>query len=185
MKMKFDERDEEYYSIVEDLLEHEVFLELKNFTHHHSQTRYDHCISVSYNAYRLGKSMGLDYVSIARAGLLHDLFFYDTNSSSINNRLHLKNHPKIALENAKEITEVNDTMEDIILNHMMGVTLSRAKTKEGVLVSLVDKYMAISEVTRHISMIKMKNKNLYLVTRDLELYVKLKIRRRKLASETL
>ena len=42
---------------------------------------YEHLIKVSYKSYKIAKKLDLDYVSVARAGLLHD-FYLDGNERS-------------------------------------------------------------------------------------------------------
>ena len=54
-------------------------------------------------------------------------------------------HPRVALRNAKNITELTPKEEDIILKHMWGLTLARPKYMESVIVSLVDDYAAVNE----------------------------------------
>ena len=68
--------DGEYNQIVYDILNNEEFKKLKNIEHH-GMTRYDHSLRVSYYSYVLAKKIGLDYVLVSRAGLLHDFFFND------------------------------------------------------------------------------------------------------------
>ncbi|MCA9766742.1 MAG: HD domain-containing protein, partial [Carnobacterium sp.] len=70
-------QDLEYVALIEDLLDREEVKKLKNYTQHHFTTRLEHSISVSYLSYRIAKKYGLDTRSTARAGLLHDLFYYD------------------------------------------------------------------------------------------------------------
>ena len=78
MKSKNEWRtDKEYVSIVADLLAQPAVQKLANYTQHHHSTRLQHSIAVSYDSYKIAKKMHLDYRSTARAGLLHDLFYYD------------------------------------------------------------------------------------------------------------
>src|SRR5690625_7878174 len=62
---------------------------------------------------------------------------------------HNSAHPKIALKNARKITEINDLEKDIILKHMFLCTIKGGfpRYKESFIVTLVDKYCAISEVS--------------------------------------
>ena len=102
-----------------DLLKNEKLLKLEEITHHHYTTRLSHSLFVSYVSYKLAKSRGLDYISTARAGLLHDFFLegrQDIEKMGLGS--HNSAHPKIALKNAQEITEINEVEKDIILKHM-------------------------------------------------------------------
>lgn len=145
------ENDQEYMSIVGDLLENEELLKLDDITHHHYTTRLVHSLFVSYLSYKVAKSMNLDYVSTARAGLLHDFFLEDREEvASLGLGSHNCAHPKIALKNAGKITEVNDLEKDIILKHMFLCTfrIGAPRYQESFIVSMVDKYCAISEVSQ-------------------------------------
>ena len=74
-------QDLEYVALIEDLLEFEEVKKLNDYTQHHFTTRLDHSISVSYISYCIAKKHGLDVRATARAGLLHDLFYYDWRKS--------------------------------------------------------------------------------------------------------
>lgn len=135
-----------------------MVIDLENYTQHFFQSRLEHSLSVSYYSYRIGRRMGLNYTAMARGGLLHDLFHYDRKKDSIEIESHCWMHPRIALMNAKQITEVSKLEEDIIINHMMGSTRDLTKSKEAFIVSMVDKYLAMSEVSRGIYFSLFKNK---------------------------
>lgn len=144
------ENDHEYMSIVGDLLKDKELLKLDNITHHRYTTRLVHSIFVSYMSYKITKARGLDYISTARAGLLHDFFLEERDEIELLGMgSHNSAHPKIALKNAENLTEINELEKDIILKHMFLCTLkSKAPLyKESFIVSMVDKYCAISEVS--------------------------------------
>ena len=71
------QKDKVYSDIVKDLLSHPQVQEMANYTQHHHSDRLTHCITVSYVSYRLALRFGLNATAVARAGILHDLFFYD------------------------------------------------------------------------------------------------------------
>lgn len=153
--------DKEYLSIVSELLNTEEVQKLKQFKQHFFYNRFDHSIDVSYRSYLVAKKLKLDYASIARAGLLHDLFFYVPKEINISSSNHNKLHPRIALENAKKITSLNKKEEDIILKHMFLATTDIPIYLESWIVTAVDKYSAIKEVAKPF-VISLKNK-LYFV----------------------
>ncbi len=137
----------EFYSITKDLLKNPVVMQMKNYRHHYNSTCYDHCLEVAYLSYLFCKKHHLDYVSAARAGMLHDLFLYDWRNSK--KLLHLKHfhafiHPQIALKNASGITNLNEKEKDIILKHMWPVTFfSFPKFKESFVITFTDKISAL------------------------------------------
>lgn len=144
------ENDSEYMAIVGDLLEKKEVQKLGDYTQHHNGTRLDHCISVSYESYRLAKRLNLDAVSTARAGLLHDLFYYDWRTTKFNLGSHAFIHPRVALRNAEKLTDLNEKEKDIILKHMWGATIARPKYMESSIVSFVDDEQAITEYFSHV-----------------------------------
>lgn len=145
------ENDLEYMNIIQDLFENKYLLKLDDITHHHYTTRLMHSFFVSYMSYKLAKSMNLDYVSTARAGLLHDFFLEErAEVELLGLGSHNSAHPKIALKNAEKITTLNKKEKDIILKHMFLCTFSGGvpRFKESFIVTMVDKYCAIFEVSK-------------------------------------
>ena len=138
--------DKEYMQIIKDLISNETVLKMKMYRQHFNVSCFDHCLFVSYNSYLICKKHKLDYKSVARAGLLHDLFLYDWRKrENGRNGHHAFTHGKTALENALKITFLNNIEKDIIKNHMWPVTLSIPKYKETFVITYVDKRIAIAE----------------------------------------
>ena len=139
-------KDKEYIEIISELLKNEKVLKMKQYRQHHNISCFDHCLFVSYNTYLICKKHRLDYISAARAGLLHDLFLYDCRKRENGRKgLHAFTHPKEALRQALTITELNDKEQDIIKNHMWPVTPKFPRYKETYIITLVDKYSAVAE----------------------------------------
>ncbi|MBQ8514492.1 MAG: HAD family hydrolase [Ruminococcus sp.] len=143
----------EYYVYVADILENELVQGLKNYRHHISTNRFQHCVNVSYYNYLICRFFHLDAASAARAGLLHDLYYYDTKTyrkvrrrSSEAIQSHNAHHPNVALNNACALFAVNAVEEDIITKHMWPLTKARPQYKEGYVIVVVDKYCAALEV---------------------------------------
>ena len=135
----------EFYRIIYDILENETFQELKLYKHHYIYTRFEHSLSVSYYSYLICKFLKLDYKSATRAGLLHDLFFYDCENKLTRPKNHIKSHPKIALKNAQQLFVLNNKEKDIILKHMWPLTFSLPKYRESFIITFVDKFCAFKE----------------------------------------
>lgn len=137
--------DNEYMSIVSDIIENEEFNKTKAIMHH-GLNRFDHCMRVSYYAYKVTKLLKLGYHEVARAGLLHDFFFVDNSEVDATKRLDvLINHPKYALANSKRNFSLTDKEEDIIASHMFPVSLKTPKYIESWIVDIVDNVVAIGE----------------------------------------
>ncbi len=139
-------KDSEFKEIIKDMISNNAVLQMKNYRQHYDTNCFDHCINVSYYSYLVCKKLGLDYKSISRAGLVHDLFLYDWRIKQTDIKgLHAFNHPRIALENANKLFDLNDKEKDIILKHMWPLTLKLPKYKESYIIGFVDKYCAIKE----------------------------------------
>lgn len=134
--------DKEYVAIISDLLAQPAVQKLANYTQHHHSNRLQHSIAVSYDSYKIAKRMHLDYRSTARAGLLHDLFYYDWRTTKFDLGTHAFIHPRVALRNAEKITPLNKKERDIILKHMFGATMAVPRYPESLIVSLVDDFEA-------------------------------------------
>ena len=154
--------DQEYMTYVRDILYHPEVQRLDQFVHHKFTTRLEHSIMVSYLSYRWAKRLGLDARSTARAGLLHDLFFYEgCNKKQVGGRGHNYEHPRIALKNAEALFELNDLERDIILKHMCGSTRDIPKYKESWIVTMMDKQAAVMEIGLGVwNFLKVKKKQL-------------------------
>ena len=143
MIMKF--KKNEFLEIVSDIMMNAEVQKLKFYKHHYGYTRFEHSLSVSYYSYIVCKFLHLDYKSIARAGLLHDLFFYDCENKLTRPKKHIIKHPSIAFENAQKLFTLNDKEKDIILKHMWPLTFVPPKYLESFIITFVDKYCALIE----------------------------------------
>jgi len=135
----------EFYLHINDLLEYDEVQQLDNYIQHYCFSRLKHSLDVAYCSFLIAKILGWDARSTARGALLHDLFHYDWRDEDYDGKNHAMNHPKIAVENAKQITDLNRIEEDIIRKHMWLVTLTPPRYKEGFIVTFVDKYCATRE----------------------------------------
>lgn len=146
MKKNEWQQDQEYLSYVGELLARPEVQRLANYTQHYFSNRLEHSISVSYDSYRIAKRFKLNARATARAGLLHDLFYYDWRTTKFSSGTHAWIHPRIAVRNAEKFTHLSKLERDIILKHMWGATIAPPHYLEGYIVTLVDKYEATSEV---------------------------------------
>ena len=150
----------EFYDITNDLLNHPIVKQMKNYRQHYDTSCYEHCIEVAYWSYVFCKKHDLDYISVSRASLLHDLFLYDWRHSK--KRIggwHAFLHPKIALENANKVCNLNEKEQDIIFNHMWPVTFFRfPKYRETYVVTFADKMSAMKSCCHHYKSVKLNKK---------------------------
>ena len=140
------DKDTEFLEIINELITNDTVLQMKNYLQHYETTCYEHCLTVSYYCYLICKKYNLDYKSAARAGMLHDLFLYNWRERQPDRKgFHAFTHGKTACENACKLFELNDKEKDMIINHMWPVTLYLPKSIEGIILTFVDKYSAMSE----------------------------------------
>jgi uncharacterized protein len=138
---------ENFKHCILDLLNNDYVKQLDNFKQHINTSRLQHSINVAYYSYRfcrLLRFFGFDHVSAARAGLMHDLYLYDWNKIHTKTQ-HTIKHPQAALQNARQITDVNHIEADAIAKHMFPLC-APPKYKESYIVSIADKYCTIGEV---------------------------------------
>lgn len=139
------QHDSAYREIVDELLEEPAVQQLSDYVQHHHTDRLTHSISVSYRSYRIAKLLHLNATAVARAGILHDLFYYDWRDTKFESGNHAYIHPRIALRNAERLTPLTHMERDIIIKHMWGVTPEIPKYRESFLVDIVDDYVAVTE----------------------------------------
>lgn len=145
---------QEFFDIISDLIYSPLVQEMKNYRQHFNTSCFDHCLEVSYWSYCICKKLHLDYKSMARAALLHDLFLYDWRGSK--KRLNLAKfhafiHPYIALQNAIKICDLNEKEQDIILKHMWPVSFFHfPKYKESFIITITDKISSLNSFKKYI-----------------------------------
>lgn len=156
--------DEEYFNLVNDIIYNPVTLEMKKFIQHGTTTCYEHCLNVSYKSYKLAKFLKLDYRSVARAGMLHDLFLYDWHKKDETGMFLFKkhgfSHPRTALNNALKYFSLNEIEKDCILNHMWPLTIKMPKYKEAYVIILMDKIACLQETLPELNTFKVLKKRL-------------------------
>lgn len=138
--------DKEFANIIKEITSNEKVNEMKKYKQHYDVSTYEHCIHVSYMCYVICKKLKLDYISAARAGMLHDLFLYDWRVRQPGRKgFHAFTHGKLACKNASKLFDLTPKEKNMIITHMWPVTLQIPSSLEGFILTFVDKYCAISE----------------------------------------
>ena len=149
MKKDLEKRinqDIEFLNIIKDIINNETVQEMKNYRQHYETSCFEHCYIASYYCYLICKKFHLDYKSASRAAMLHDLFLYDWRKKQPDRKgLHAFKHPRVSYENASKLFDLNKKEKDIILKHMWPITLIPPRYLESFILTLVDKYSALSE----------------------------------------
>ena len=150
MKESLTKDIEEFNMIIYDLATHPTVQKMKLYRQHYDTNCFDHCYNVAFYSYLICKKLNLDYISVSRAGMLHDLFLYDWRKKQPEHkRFHGFRHPRIALNNASKLFDLNEKEKDIILKHMWPITIIPPKYIEGYIITLTDKYCALEESYNH------------------------------------
>ncbi len=112
--------------------------------HHYNESVYDHVLRVSYDCYKIGKKLNLDYKALAIAGLLHDFYDKPWQDCFEKKKLWEKHgfvHAEQARLNAKKHFPnlVNEKIEDMIKTHMFPLNIRLPRYKESWLLTFIDK----------------------------------------------
>lgn len=153
---------QEFELIIKDLLEDKTVLKMKNYFQHCNTSCYEHCYKVSYFSYLICKKFNWDYRSVARGAMLHDLFLYDwrvPKKFREEKGLHAFTHGRISCQNASKLFDLNEKEKDMITKHMWPLTVVPPKSKEGYILTIVDKYCALLEIRK--GLISNLNTNFY------------------------
>lgn len=137
----------EYKSIIADILENKDFRQIEHIRHHDSN-RLTHSVKVSYYAYVIARLMHLDYVDVARAGLLHDFYLDRTvDFSKVKDKVKLFTigHPNDAIDNSLKYFNLNSREIDIIRSHMFPLDFHVPRYAESWVVNMTDSFISISE----------------------------------------
>jgi len=142
---------EEFVQIVNEFINHEKVLEMKKYRQHFDIDCYEHCYHVAETCYKIAKKLNLDYVSVTRAAMVHDMFLYDWHIRNDGHNLHAFSHGKKACENASKYFNLSAKEKDMITKHMWPVILALPRSKEGFILTIADKYCATKECLDYIS----------------------------------
>lgn len=148
-----NEKNQEFYDCIKDIIDHPAVLRMKDFYQHCDTDCYEHCLNVAYNNFCICKYLGLDARSAARGGMLHDLFLYDWrhHSKKTGDRLHAITHPITAYRNAVKYFNLNKIEKEVITKHMWPVSVIPPRYPETYIICLTDKYCGSMEIADHYS----------------------------------
>ncbi|MBP3464304.1 MAG: HD domain-containing protein [Clostridia bacterium] len=136
----------EFKNIVEDIVKNERVQEMKKYRQHCDTSCFEHCYNAAFYSYYICKILNWDYRAVTRAAMLHDFYLYDWRSKlDHTNKWHCFTHANIACKMACEYFKLNEKEKNIIMSHMWPASFVLPKCKEAFLLTLIDKYCALSE----------------------------------------
>lgn len=151
---KYKSQYEDYYTIVNDILNSEEFQKRKKYRHHGEISVYEHSLSVSILSYELAKKINIFFghmiineYDIAVASLLHDFYYNDYTKDKTKKpffKQHGFVHAREARDNSRKVFPqyMNERVENTILRHMFPLNIMPPKYIEGWIVTLIDKYVS-------------------------------------------
>lgn len=148
-----DERNrsvrETFYDIARPTLHAARMDEMQAYVQHGDTSTYAHCVAVAFYSLALARALHMrcDEESLVRGALLHDYFLYDWHDhDAAPDSWHGFTHPRHALENAERDFSLTDVERDVIAHHMFPLVPIPPHTREGLVVSIVDKACSTYEV---------------------------------------
>lgn len=123
--------------------------EMQAYVQHGDTSTYAHSVAVSYYSLALARTLRIrcDEQSLVRGALLHDYFLYDWHDhDAAPDSWHGFTHPRHALDNAMRDFQLTAVERDLIIHHMFPLVPAPPRTREGAIVSAVDKACSLYEV---------------------------------------
>lgn len=141
------EQKEELNNIYVEYLNNPLIMEMKKIPMHRGSNCYLHSFKVAKRT--LNKAIehpNLDYKSLLIASILHDYYLYDWRKNRNLKKKHGRNHPGIAINNAKRDFNISDEVADMIRTHMWPLTPHDfPKSFEAKLLNIIDDEIATVE----------------------------------------
>ena len=148
MHILSDKEKAELEVIYASFLNDERVQKMKAIPMHRGSNVYLHSFKVAKEAMRMAlrHNKELDYKSLLVASILHDYYLYDWRTDRSLLKGHGKNHPKIAVNNAKEAFDIDEVVASIMVSHMWPINIKLApKSLEALALNQADKKIALVE----------------------------------------
>ena len=148
---------QELENLYQDFLNNEKILKMKDIPMHRGSNCYIHSFKVAKLAIKRAlRHKVVDLKAVLVGAILHDYYLYDWRVDKDKKMRHLKDHPYIAIKNAEEDFDIDESIKKIIRSHMWPINIKDfPSSKEARIVTLADKAIAFSEA---MSSKKYKNK---------------------------
>lgn len=142
---------EEYYEIINPILNHPEFQKRKSYQHHGKESVYEHSMKVSNLAYRMAKRLPINEKEVAIGALLHDFYINPWYDNTVKKRFlkqHGFVHAKEAKNNAHNYFEdyMNHYIDDMIEKHMFPLNIRPPRYLGSWIVTISDKCVSLSIV---------------------------------------
>lgn len=151
-------RREKFNELIAKYIDSPDVQKMDKYIQHGKTTTLEHCKNVAWISFLINERLHLnaDEKELVEAALLHDFYLYDWHDGNPERKNHGTNHPYIAGKNASEKFDVSDKTKASIKSHMWPLNITEIpKSKEALILCIVDKYCALIEMLR----VSKKNKN--------------------------
>lgn len=144
------EREKLFVTLYHEISKTTKLSQMQAYKQHGTTSCLSHSIAVAYYSLAVADwlSLSVDEQSLIRGALLHDYFLYDWHEKDKSHSLHGFRHPATSLSNAKRDTTINAIEEDMIKHHMFPLTPAPPRSKEALILCLVDKVCSMYELRK-------------------------------------
>ena len=145
------ERKERFDEITGEYLCSPIVTSMDQFAQHGNTSTLGHSENVAWVSFLVNEKLHLnaDEKTLVEAAILHDFYLYDWHDGKPERKRHGLDHPDIACENAKKQFDISEDVQNAVRSHMWPLTVKKIpKSKEAVILCLVDKYCALVETMR-------------------------------------
>jgi len=145
------ERRERFDEIAGEYLRSPDVRSMAGFMQHGNTTTLEHSENVAWVSFMVNEKLHLNAneKTLVEAAILHDFYLYDWHDGKPERKRHGFEHPDISCKNAKERFDISKDVEDAVRSHMWPLTIKKIpKSKEALILCLVDKYCALVETMR-------------------------------------
>lgn len=128
------------------ITESKEYKRTKNLRQHGNVTVFEHSLSVAETSLKISEKLHLkiDEESMVKVALLHDYFLYDWHDDD-HPKLHGLRHATIAAKNADRDFGLTKKEYRAIRSHMCPMNLRFPTSREGLILTIADKYCAAKE----------------------------------------
>ena len=140
----------EFNILSKEIINSEVFQDLKKYPSHGEINLYNHSINVALYSLKFVNKHHIkcSKKDLVTGALLHDLYLYNWHHTKV--KFHTFKHPLISLNTAKRYFKLTKREENIIYSHMFPITIwTIPKYKEAWIICLFDKIIAIKEIFKN------------------------------------